>query len=202
MDVLRIHPPKKNITEYIDFINNYFIDGVDSRAENHQSQSDDVFIATYPTIGTTWMQQLCHGLRSQGDMGFDDISIVVPYLEGGEVMVPDLYGEQKGWSQMPCARLLSTVSKSILFLWFMPIMTICWLVFNCSKFDMFCQATNVFMYSRQLLWQGYGFYSSIMDCKCCNDSTYSLSSRVMTCLQLSTSLIWPTTCPTGLKPTF
>ena len=42
---------------------------------------DDVFISTYPKSGTTWLQQVVHGLRSRGSMDFDEISEVVPWLE-------------------------------------------------------------------------------------------------------------------------
>ncbi|CAB4033294.1 sulfotransferase domain-containing [Paramuricea clavata] len=42
---------------------------------------DDVFVVTPPKCGTTWMQQILHQLRSGGDMSFDEISDVVPYIE-------------------------------------------------------------------------------------------------------------------------
>ena len=42
---------------------------------------DDVFISTYAKCGTTWMQQIVHGLRTGGAMDFDEISAVVPWLE-------------------------------------------------------------------------------------------------------------------------
>lgn len=43
--------------------------------------ADDVIISTYPKCGTTWMQQIVHGLRSNGDMSFGEISEVVPFME-------------------------------------------------------------------------------------------------------------------------
>jgi hypothetical protein len=42
---------------------------------------DDVIIATYPKCGTTWLQQIVHGLRTGGSMAFDEITEVVPWLE-------------------------------------------------------------------------------------------------------------------------
>ena len=42
----------------------------------------DIFISTPAKAGTTWMQQICHQLRSgTGDMDFEEISQVVPFIE-------------------------------------------------------------------------------------------------------------------------
>lgn len=41
----------------------------------------DVIISPFGKYGTTWLQQVCHDLRTRGDMDFDDISRVVPWLE-------------------------------------------------------------------------------------------------------------------------
>ena len=41
----------------------------------------DVFVATYPKCGTTWMQQIMHQLRSGGDMSYRDITEVVPWID-------------------------------------------------------------------------------------------------------------------------
>ena len=48
---------------------------------NFRLQPTDVLIATYPKAGTTLMQQIVHGLRTGGDMNFDEITEVVPWLE-------------------------------------------------------------------------------------------------------------------------
>ena len=40
----------------------------------------DVFIVTPPKCGTTWMQQIVHGLRSRGSMDFDEITRVIPWI--------------------------------------------------------------------------------------------------------------------------
>ena len=44
-------------------------------------QPDDIIISTFPKCGTTWMQQIVHGLRSGGSMAFGEISEVVPFME-------------------------------------------------------------------------------------------------------------------------
>jgi hypothetical protein len=48
---------------------------------NFCPRPSDVFIATAPKAGTTWMQQILHQLRSGGDPGFRSIDDVVPWLE-------------------------------------------------------------------------------------------------------------------------
>ena len=41
----------------------------------------DIVIAPFGKSGTTWVQQIVHCLRTRGDMDFDDISRVVPWIE-------------------------------------------------------------------------------------------------------------------------
>ena len=54
----------------------------------------DVFIATYPKCGTTWAQQIFHGLRTGGSMDFEEISIAVPWIEAASDMGIDLNAPQ------------------------------------------------------------------------------------------------------------
>ncbi len=46
-----------------------------------QPRPDDVFVATYPKCGTTWVQQIVHGIRGNGSMDFDEITEVIPWIE-------------------------------------------------------------------------------------------------------------------------
>lgn len=55
-----------------------------------QPRRSDVFVTTAPKCGTTWMTQICHQLRSGGDMDFDELTRVVPFLELGVDMGQDL----------------------------------------------------------------------------------------------------------------
>src|SRR5438128_2990065 len=41
----------------------------------------DVLIATYPKCGTTWLQQIVHGLRTRGSMDFGGDMAVGPWIE-------------------------------------------------------------------------------------------------------------------------
>ena len=57
-------------------------------------RSSDVIISTYAKCGTTWLQQIVHGLRSGGSMDFDEITQVVPWLELAHDMGVDPDAEQ------------------------------------------------------------------------------------------------------------
>ncbi|MBE9540484.1 MAG: sulfotransferase domain-containing protein [Proteobacteria bacterium] len=55
----------------------------------------DVVITPFAKCGTTWLQQIVHTLRTRGDMDFDDISRVVPWIEASPALGIDLNGPQK-----------------------------------------------------------------------------------------------------------
>ncbi len=55
-------------------------DGI-ARGLAFRPRPSDVFIATYAKAGTTWMQQIVHGLRTGGAMAFGEITEVVPWIE-------------------------------------------------------------------------------------------------------------------------
>ncbi len=71
----------------------------------------DVFICTYTKSGTTWMQQVVHQLRTEGSMDFDEISVVVPWVESALDMdidpdadqpwEPRAFKSHLSWSQIP-----------------------------------------------------------------------------------------------------
>ena len=56
---------------------------------------DDVIISPFGKSGTTWLQQIVHTLRTRGDMDFDDISRVIPWIETSSALGIDLDAEQK-----------------------------------------------------------------------------------------------------------
>ena len=71
----------------------------------------DVVISPSGKCGTTWLQQTFHTLRTRGDMDFDDISRVVPWIETSAALGLDINAPQRGqprgfkshlgWAQMP-----------------------------------------------------------------------------------------------------
>ena len=63
--------------------------------KSFRPRSTDVIITPYGKSGTTWLQQIVHGLRTRGDMDFDDISRVVPWIETSPDLGIDLEAEQR-----------------------------------------------------------------------------------------------------------
>src|SRR5688572_14642127 len=61
-----------------------------------QPQPTDLFISPFAKCGTTWLQQIVHGLKTEGDLDFDDISRVVPWVETAHMLGVDLYTPQRG----------------------------------------------------------------------------------------------------------
>jgi hypothetical protein len=55
----------------------------------------DIIISPYGKCGTTMLQQMFHTLRTRGDMDFDDISRVVPWIEMSPVLGIDLKSQQR-----------------------------------------------------------------------------------------------------------
>lgn len=61
---------------------------------NYKPDPTDVFIVTPPKCGTTWMQQIVHGLRTCGSMDFDEITRVVPWINMAFDTGIDIYAPQ------------------------------------------------------------------------------------------------------------
>ncbi|XOV86488.1 MAG: sulfotransferase domain-containing protein [Pseudomonadota bacterium] len=62
----------------------------------YEPRATDVIISPFAKCGTTWLQQMFHTLRTRGDMDFDDISRVVPWLETSPGLGIDLNADQRG----------------------------------------------------------------------------------------------------------
>src|SRR5262245_17181698 len=61
---------------------------------DYKPDPTDVFIVTPPKCGTTWMQQIVHGLRTRGSMDFDEVTRVVPWIEMAHDCGIDIYAPQ------------------------------------------------------------------------------------------------------------
>ena len=61
----------------------------------YQPDPTDIFISPYAKCGTTWMQQIVHGLRTGGDMDFGEITEVVPWIELAHDLELDIHAPQK-----------------------------------------------------------------------------------------------------------
>ncbi len=86
-----------SIDEMLERIRNFRTPAARAAVEHLVVRPGDVFIATYSKSGTTWMQQVVHGLRSAGSMEFREISEVVPWLESAVDMGIDPSADQM-WS--------------------------------------------------------------------------------------------------------
>jgi hypothetical protein len=62
---------------------------------SYRPRPDDVIVSPYAKCGTTWLQQTFHTLRTRGDLDFDDISRVVPWIETARMLDVDLDAPQK-----------------------------------------------------------------------------------------------------------
>ncbi len=61
---------------------------------DYQPRDTDVIISPAGKCGTTLLQQTFHTLRTRGDMDFDDISRVVPWIETARSLALDINAEQ------------------------------------------------------------------------------------------------------------
>jgi hypothetical protein len=62
---------------------------------DYRPRPSDIVISPYAKCGTTWLQQMFHTLRTGGDMEFDDISRVVPWIETSRLLGIDLEAPQR-----------------------------------------------------------------------------------------------------------
>lgn len=63
--------------------------------KSYKPRPSDIVISPYGKCGTTWLQQTFHTLRTRGDMAFDDISRVVPWIETSALLGIDLEAPQR-----------------------------------------------------------------------------------------------------------
>jgi len=66
-----------------------------AKALAFKPRATDVIISPFGKCGTTWTQQIVHSLRTRGDLDFDDISRVVPWIETSPDLGIDLDAPQR-----------------------------------------------------------------------------------------------------------
>jgi len=73
-------------------------------------RASDILISPYVKCGTTWTQQIVHGLRTRGAMDFDEITAVTPWLElshdmgidpDAQTYFPRAYKSHLSWDLIP-----------------------------------------------------------------------------------------------------
>ncbi len=101
----------RSIEEMIERDQNFVTQESFERGLSYQPDPTDIFISPYSKCGTTWMQQIVHGLRTSGSMAFDEITEVVPWLElahdmGWDVAAPQVdtpkaFKSHLRWDEIP-----------------------------------------------------------------------------------------------------
>ena len=76
-----------------------------------QPRPSDIIIAPFAKCGTTWLQQIAHGLRTRGSMDFEEISNVTPWIElafdlgidldAVQVAEPRVFKSHLSWHDVP-----------------------------------------------------------------------------------------------------
>ena len=107
------HPlSRATTTEELDAIlSKYFSEESVQHGRAFKPKQSDVIISPYAKCGTTWMQQIVHGLRTRGSMEFDEITAVVPWidialdvgwdLDASQVAEPRAYKSHRSWHEIP-----------------------------------------------------------------------------------------------------
>lgn len=86
----------RTAAEFAPLIGRLFLDDERERAlASYRPRPTDVIISPFGKCGTTWLQQSFHCLRTRGDMSFDDISRVAPWIETSVALNLDINAEQR-----------------------------------------------------------------------------------------------------------
>ncbi len=101
----------RTLDEFRSVSSAYFSEEAYQKGLAFRSRPSDVFVATYAKAGTTWMQQIVHGLRTGGSMDFGEITEVVPWVEVAQILdiepdaeqvaQPRAFKTHLGWDEVP-----------------------------------------------------------------------------------------------------
>lgn len=84
----------RSLEEYVAKVQKLGTEGGMANAAAFKARPDDILVSTFAKAGTTWMQQIVHGLRTCGDMNFREVTDVVPWIELAHDVGWDIHGEQ------------------------------------------------------------------------------------------------------------
>ena len=84
------------VRRYLERINGLSTEECMERGLSFHPKADDVLLTTGSKCGTAWTQQIVHGLRSGGDMDFDDVDAIIPFLE--------YYCDQDDQAELECTQ--------------------------------------------------------------------------------------------------
>lgn len=83
-----------SVLELIEKLENFRTAEGEAYGLAYRPDPTDIFVMTPAKCGTTWMQQIVHGLRTRGSMDFDEITRVVPWIEMAWDMGLDIHAPQ------------------------------------------------------------------------------------------------------------
>lgn len=88
-------------------LGNFFDEASEERGLAFRPQPSDIIISPHAKSGTTWLQQIAHGLRTRGSMDFDEINTVTPWiatahdlgwdLDAPQVAKPRVFKSHDSW---------------------------------------------------------------------------------------------------------
>ena len=96
LEVSEMTEPKRatSLSELDTIFENFRTPEGEAHGLAYQPDPTDIFVVTPAKCGTTWTQQIVHGLRTRGSMDFDEITRVVPWIEMAKDMGIDIYKPQ------------------------------------------------------------------------------------------------------------
>ena len=101
----------KNLEEFLGMSGKFLTEEGHQAGLAFQPRSTDVIISPFAKSGTTWLQQIAHGLRTRGSMDFEEITAVTPWievaqdygwdLEAEQIAAPRLFKSHCTWDEIP-----------------------------------------------------------------------------------------------------
>ena len=99
------------IAELETILSKFWNEEAEDRGLAFKPQASDIIISPYAKCGTTWIQHIAHGLRTRGNMDFEEITAVTPWLETAydvgwdleapQVATPRVYKSHASWHNIP-----------------------------------------------------------------------------------------------------